>query len=454
MINSMFNLKDKRIAVFGLGVSGLSALRFLNLLGAQIIVINEGEPSSWAKNPGALEFVDISNCFGENDQRLALAMENIELVILSPGIPRDHRILSLVNKKNLPIWGELELAYRYLEDKKALSPIIGITGTNGKTTTTTFLGEMIKEDKKSAFIGGNIGIPFCDYAWDIYHGKPLVDFIVLELSSFQLESIDHFHVNIALFLNLYQNHGERYSSIEDYGRSKFNITNKFTESDILIYPENFSFIKNWAVNELGKKIGIDTDHPQINFDLSKFKLPGIHNLVNLNFIIKTAQAINLSSDAIQRCIDTFAGVHHRIEFVDGVKGLKMKAYNDAKSTNWDATLTAVKAMEDLKGPLFLIIGGKKRGHGDSIAPYLEFLRGRVHFVYLIGEMACEIEEEVRGVLDFKNVATLEETVKDLRINYKDVEGVLLFSPGFPSFDQFKNYVHRGEHFMKLLTTLS
>lgn len=449
----MFNLKNKRIAVYGMGVSGLSALRFVKSLEGEIIAINGGEVSSWAKAPGVLDYVSKDQCFSENDPSLPAKLNSVDIVILSPGIPRDHKLLKPLTEKNIPIWGEIELAYRYLEAKNALSPIIGITGTNGKTTTTTFLGEMIETDNKSVFVGGNIGVPFCDYAFDIFSGKPKSDFILLELSSFQLESIDHFHVNIAIILNLYQNHGERYESIEDYGRSKFFITNKFTSNDVLIYPEDFAIIKNWAITMPGKKIAINTVKPEIAMDTKNFKLPGIHNLVNLAFILKTAETINLSKTAIQKSIDTFRGVHHRIEYVDGVVGLpKFKAFNDAKSTNWDATLTAVKAMEDYKLPIHLIIGGKKRGHGDSILPHIEFLKSRVHAFYLIGEMAAEIEGEIKDLVPYKNTGTLEETLKLMRGNFSGAEGVLLFSPGFPSFDQFQNYAQRGEHFVKLLTT--
>lgn len=449
----MFNLKNKRIAVYGMGVSGLSALRFVKSLEGEIIAINGGEVASWAKSPGVLDHVSKDQCFSENDVNLPAKLNSVDIVILSPGIPRDHHLLKPLLEKNIPIWGEIELAYRYLEANNSLSPLIGITGTNGKTTTTTFLGEMIEGDNKSVFVGGNIGVPFCDYSFDIFSKKEKADFILLELSSFQLESIDHFHVNIAIILNLYQNHGERYEHIEDYGKSKFNITNKFTKDDVLIYPEDFAIIKNWAEKETGKKIAINTAKPSISMDTKLFKLPGIHNLVNLAFIIKAAETIGLTKEAIQKSINTFKGVHHRIEYVDGVKGLpKFKAFNDAKSTNWDATMTAVKAMEDFKLPIHLIIGGKKRGHGDSILPHIDFLKAHVNTFYLIGEMAAEIEGEIKGLVEYKNTGTLEETLKILREKFGDASGVLLFSPGFPSFDQFQNYAQRGEHFVKLLTT--
>ncbi len=454
----MFNLKNKKIAVFGMGVSGLSALRFVDALDGDSIAINSGEVNTWSKTPSLLDFVKISDCFSENDPLLNDVLNTIDLVILSPGISRDHKILKPLLAKNIPVWGEIELAYRYLyaDAEKKLSPIIGITGTNGKTTTTTFLGEMIVEAGRSVFVGGNIGVPFCNYAFDVLKNKKHCDFILLELSSFQLESIDHFKVNIGMILNLFQNHGERYASFEDYGRAKFHLSNRMSESDVLIYPEEYPLIKAWAENITScKKIVLRTTHPEIKYNTSEFKLPGIHNKVNLTFVIAAAETIGLSREAIQRSINTFGGVHHRIEYVSGVQNLTgYKVFNDAKSTNWDATTTAVTAMLDFNLPIILILGGKKRGHGDSILPFLDFLKVNVVKIYLIGEMADEIETEINGIIDYKKTVTLEATIHDLRLNYatsKYKEVVLLFSPAFPSFDQFNNYAHRGEHFIKLLT---
>ena len=456
----MFNLKNKRIAIYGMGVSGLSALRLIKSLDGEAIAINGGLVDSWAKldenGEGVLKYLPKDSCFTENDSRLKTELENVDFVILSPGIPRDHEVLKPVIDKKIPIWGEIELAYRYLEATQNLSPMIGITGTNGKTTTTTFLGEMIEADNRSVFVGGNIGVPFCDYCYDIWQGKGKKDFILLELSSFQLESIDHFHLNVAMILNLFQNHGERYKTIEEYGRSKFYITNRFTNEDLLIYPEDFPLIKAWAEKEQGKKISLDTRRASVNYAIEKFKLPGVHNLVNLMFIVKVAEAIGLKKESIQHSINTFKGVHHRIEYVSDVKGFsKFRVYNDAKSTNWDATLTAIKAMEDFKKPIHLIIGGKKRGHGDSIIPYLKEIKSQVFKLYLIGEMAQEMSAELSHVddnckVDFLVTNTLLETIKAVKVGYGLDEGILLFSPAFPSFDQFNNYAHRGDMFVKLV----
>jgi UDP-N-acetylmuramoylalanine--D-glutamate ligase len=414
----MFDLKNKNIVVLGLGVSGKSALRLLQLLGLVALGRNTNDPD------------------------IDLVMEKAELVILSPGIPRGQ-----IKKKGIEIWGEIELAYRYLESVNALVPLIGITGTNGKTTTTTFLGEMLETAGKKVFVGGNIGTPFCELAIEVLQAKlNPYDYILLELSSFQLESIERFHLNIALILNLYQNHGERYQTIEEYGLSKFFITKNMTDKDLLIYPLNFPLIAEWGSTQTARKVIIDIESFDIGYDLSRFKLPGIHNKINLLFVLKVAAELRLDPEAVQSSIDRFSGVHHRIEFVEGVSDFS--AFNDAKSTNWDATITAVNAMEKKEKKLYLIIGGKKRGHGDSILPVLPVFLKNVDRIYLIGEMSDEIETEIKAKIEYKKLITLDATIKDIR--REQFDGVVLFSPGFPSFDQYLNYEKRGEDFVFLV----
>lgn len=448
----MLNLKNKKIAVWGLGVSGLSALRLIKALDGDAFVINCGEVASWLKPSGALNFLAQNKCFSESSPGLSLILESIDLIILSPGIPRNHKLLKSLLEKGIPVWGEIELAFRYLKEMKALSPLIGITGTNGKTTTTTLLSEMLIADQKKVFTGGNIGIPFCDYAYEIFLGGNKKDYILLELSSFQLESIEEFHANIALILNLYQNHGERYQSLEEYGESKFLITKNFTNEDTLIYSEDFSLIAEWAKKQKGKKISFTTNSFEINYQLENFKLPGIHNLANLFFAVKVAEEIKLTPDAIQKTIDSFRGVPNRIEFISSTGELShFLIYNDAKSTNWDATLTAVKAMESFNLPIHLILGGKKRGSGDSIRPYLEYLKKHVESFYLIGEAADDIYLELKNErCDVKITRTLKETIDFLKGKKKNKKEIILFSPAFPSFDQFKDYADRGEKFIKIL----
>lgn len=451
-------LLNKKIGLFGLGVSGLSAFKLLNALNVfnetnPLIIINSGPKEIWGK-----DFLKNKNIICvEEENALTEMIDQLELVILSPGIPRDHFLLKNLMEKKIPIWGEIELAYQYLEQQNALSPIIGITGTNGKTTVTTFLGELISL-KYSTFVGGNIGVPFCDYALSIFGGQKKVDYIILELSSFQLESTERFHLNIGLMLNIFQSHGERYAKVEDYLNSKILIAKNMNEAGLLIYPaENkieFADIDKKFTKYNTRKIKIDLENPKTTFDLKLFKLPGIHNLMNLCFVVEVAKELKIPSEIIQKSINSFKGVKHRIQFIES-KNREFKNiifFNDAKSTNWDATLTAISAMKNYELPLYLILGGKLRGTGDSIIPFKKIILENVTKVYLIGESMNSIVEEA-DCSQFVKSQTLDASFKNFIKECQNKNAILLFSPAFPSFDQFKNYGERGEAFIKLINEL-
>lgn len=450
----MFNLKDKKIAVFGLGVSGISALKLLRALGGEGFAINSGDPNLWGPKNKVDEVIPLNNCFDQGDTNLFHKIKEVDFLILSPGIPREHEICQFFLKNKKDVIGEIEFAYIVLKNLGSLSPIIGITGTNGKTTTTTFLGEVLTGCGRDVFVGGNIGIPFCDYALDVFKGRKKADDILLELSSFQLESVFEFKADIAIILNLYQNHGERYDNIEDYGHSKSLITNNFGENEYFIYSDQSEYVKKFAQTLKCKVIELSNEKPHFDIDIKNFKLPGIHNLVNLSFVIEVCRLLKLDMNKVSKAIGEFHGVHHRIEFVENHLGLAgIRVFNDAKSTNWDATITAVKAMNDFSEDVYLILGGKKRGHGDSVKPFFDELNKKVKFFYLIGEMSSEIEAEFKELkLDesrFFKAQTLEKVIAHMRsLHLKN--GILLFSPAFPSFDQFDNYAQRGEKFIEFL----
>ncbi len=439
-----FEYRGLKVAVFGLGVSGISAIKLLVELGADVSVFNRGSSSEYYQREKLQGLVDIKNCYSDNIVNSDVIAQN-QLVILSPGIPREHELLNVAHQKNIPIWAEIELGYEFCD-----KPIIAITGTNGKTTTTTLIGELIEKSGKKVFVGGNIGTPFCEYA----RNQKDVDVVLLELSSFQLESIVNFRPNIALFLNLFQNHGERYNSISDYGYAKTRIALNMKTEDTLIYASNFQFVDQWAKNLTCKTIAIDIDNLPVLFDRKKLKIPGIHNVINATFALLSIQGLALDSNKVIQALYEFRGVHHRIEFIENSLGFI--AYDDAKSTNWDATLTALKAVVREDKNLKLILGGKKRGNGDSIMPYLQEIRNSVNEILLIGEMGKEIEQELVQLnvetVPFRYLEKVETIVSIL--SAEKFTGTLLFSPAFPSFDQFKNYEERGMCFQRSLTNRS
>lgn len=434
----------KKVLVFGLGVSGMGALRLLDSKASELYAINQGDPKTWDEFDEVSKICGAKNCISQDDAGASKVTESADYIILSPGIPREHKLLSNVTA---PIWSEIELAFQFCN-----KPIIAVTGTNGKTTTVSFLDHLFKSLGKKVFTGGNIGVAFCDYV----RKQEEVDYILLELSSFQLESTFSFKPQVSVVLNVFPNHGERYSKNEDYAKAKFNITNKMDSNGTLIFDSGNNDIQKWAEGFVGKKIAIDTSkteaieaHVRGMFNLDNFKLPGIHNKINLDFCLEVLNALNLlegNGDKVQMGIDSFAGVSHRIEYVPCEEGFS--AYNDAKSTNWDATITAINSMSEFDKDLVLILGGKLRGHNDQPPKKAEELfKKKVKKVLLIGESAELLEKTLSDWLPCFNKGTIEEAVRELK--EESFHGIVLLSPGFPSFDQYPNYIKRGEAFKNL-----
>lgn len=438
------NLNGKKIVVFGLGVSGMGALRFLKDKEVALWAINQGEPSSWADFTEVSAITGSANCLSQDDPKAKSFCLEADLIVLSPGIPREHKVLKGCKA---PIWSEIELASHFSK-----APIIAVTGTNGKTTVVSFLDHLLKTLGKKVFTGGNIGVAFCDH---IRSGEE-VDYILLELSSFQLESTFDFKPDVAVLLNVFPNHGERYEKNSDYAKAKFNINKMMGPSETLIFDSGNETVLKWGNQFTGKKVGIDTNipssiekHIRSMFSLDEFKLPGMHNKINLDFCLEVLNSLNLlegQKEAVQKGIDSFTGVSHRIEYVPCNESFEV--YNDAKSTNWDATMTAISSMDDFEKDLVLILGGKLRGHNDEPPLKAErFFREKVKKVLLIGESAPLLEEKLKKWVPCLNIGTLEKCAAELKDN--NFKGIVLLSPGFPSFDQYKNYVERGNAFKKL-----
>ena len=427
--------KNRKCVVFGMGNSGVSAFRLLHALGGEVYAISQGEVDSW---PCFEQLMSLTSrnylvCQDEVNQSL---IEGVEFVVISPGIPRDLPIFKFF--QGIPVISEIELGVRALDLDGPT--YIGVTGTNGKTTTVSFLGEMIKDLNKEVFVGGNIGIPLCDYAYQrLFQKRASVDYILLELSSFQLEASPSFHPKVSGILNVTPNHGERYLSENDYKQAKFNLFNNVTKTDTVIL--NAKLKTNFSS---GAKIVYVEENSEFNYpySLENFKLVGEHNLFNLKFCLEVLKGLDLMLPEVQRTIDHFSGVAHRLQYVESEDAFTL--YNDAKSTNWEATITALKAFEGQRG-LYLILGGKKRGRGDSISPYIETISNYVEKIMLIGETENDLGLELEGYIPYEKCGNLNTVF--LRLRADEFKGTVLFSPAFPSFDQFKNYMERGESFI-------
>ena len=418
-----------KIAIFGLARSGLSALRLARKLNLEAFVVNRGPVETWFKDTQGL--IERENCYAEADAEKIFC--SVDQIVLSPGIPREHKVLAKALTKNIPLISEIEFAYSHFSH----IPVIAITGTNGKTTTTTMISEALTKLGKRVFCGGNIGIPYCDIAFE----ETTPEFAVIEVSSFQLESIQAFHPKVALILNVFPNHSERYHEVVDYAVAKNNIFKNMNEIDTLILgKENpyLDLVKTVAGRKYFSLYELTSIENELDF--SRAYLKGDHNKANFLACKLALEALNLYSvNFFQKFIEDFKGVEHRLEFVGDFRGLKV--YNDAKSTNALATQTAIKAFEN---PIYLILGGKLRNESDRLLPDLLPYKDKIKKIFLIGDVTERLAKELGVDFDVEKGFDLKTVLK--RAREEKLVGDLVFSPAHPSFDQFTSYVNRGECF--------
>ena len=436
----------KKVAVVGMGKSGIASVRLLAQLGADVVAINSGNVDSWKSS---LSGIKVSSLISQEDPSVKEILSSVSFVVLSPGISREIDILSDLHKKKKSIISEIELAYRAL--KNDLSKIISVTGTNGKTTTVTLIDLIARGASVSTFLGGNIGTPFADYAYEVLTKKRAkADLIILELSSFQLESMETFKSDVAAILNITPGHGERYDRVVDYARAKFHIADRLKGDDKLFVGELSGFESELRTNCFIEKLETPKSAGEISVNLmGNFNLIGEHNISNLNFAVKLLEDVNIKWQEGLSALKNFNGVQYRLQKRESRKGLLV--YNDAKSTNWQATFTALKAFSfsypDID--IDLILGGKLRGHDDQMKEKAIFIKSLVSKVYFYGESGKNLFNEVGTKINCEYFEKLDDVVKAISKNQK-ARGVL-FSPAFPSFDQYGNYLKRGEHFDKLTT---
>ena len=366
----------------------------------------------------------------------------MDLIILSPGISKKMDIFDGVD---CPIWCEIELAYKFAD-----APILGVTGTNGKTTVVSFLAECAKYDLTGEyFVGGNIGVPFCDYIYERMNGdREQAQGIILELSSFQLNLIEEFQCDVAGLLNLTFSHGERYHSIKDYGLDKYEIFKNMQNGGVAYYPKELPvqipyLIRNGHQVDFNIKDMVEELSSII--DVSKLKIFGDHNIINTYFVYVLWDAFTGNLNAFKGACESFHGVEYRLQLVKHEADRYF--FNDAKSTNWDSTLTALKGVEKL-GTVDLIIGGQLRGEGDNQLTRLSEYKDKIKKIYFFGESGKVLVNECHEI-DCEYFDTLDDI---FRTEAKFQGSVVLFSPAFPSFDQYLNYIKRGEHFTKLALT--
>jgi len=441
-------LENKKVLVVGAGKSGISSARFLKARGAVVTVNDIKRETELKDEVKELNQLGIRYVLGEHPKELFLEQD---LIVVSPGVPHRNEPFTTAREKGIEVIGELELAFRFIS-----TPIIAITGTNGKTTTTTLIGEILKDAGVSVFVGGNIGTPLIDYAED--DSKTLV---VLEVSSFQLETIKHFHPFGGVILNITPDHLDRYESMQDYAETKmrlfehqesfdFAVLNADDEWIMRYKPSILSEINMFSTKKRLKKgcylndKGIKILHPTLKepevISFEDIRLKGVHNMENVMASVLTALELGVSIDNIKTTLKKFTGLKHRLEFVDEIEGVSF--YDDSKGTNVGAV---EKALESFNTPVVLILGGKEKGAGYS---FLENqVRRIVKTIVAIGEAKERIYADLSHIKDVIKADSLEDAVRKAYSVAEKGDSVLL-SPACSSFDMFSGYAERGEKFVE------
>jgi UDP-N-acetylmuramoylalanine--D-glutamate ligase len=450
----MIDVKNKRVLVVGLGKSGLAAAHFLKGRGARVTVSDARPATLIAELSDLLD----QGFMVEAGSHGLLTFRRQDLIVVSPGVPMSTPVLTQVRAMGAHIIGELELGVEFLQGQ-----VVGITGSNGKTTTTTLLGEILKAAGKPTLVGGNIGLPV----------TALVDestpesWSVIEVSSFQLETVETFRPRIAVVLNITPDHLDRHGSFATYAATKARITEFQTAEDFLVLNGEDKQTQMvaaktkaqiyWFSGRRPIKQGAFVHGESIFFvpregakaepvmPVAEISLAGAHNVENVLAAVCVARLAGAESETIRGAVRAFKAVEHRLEFVREVAGVRY--YNDSKATNVDATM---KAMEAFAGGIHLILGGKDKDSDYRVMAAL--VRERVKTVITIGSAAEKIARQLDGVVKIEAAETLARAVAFAHETAVAGDTVLL-APACSSFDQFENYEQRGRVFKELVAAL-
>ena len=447
---SVMEYKNKKVLVIGLARSGMAAIKVLKKLGADIYLSERKELSD--EDRTYLQSIDVTIY----DQDMSVFEKDYDLVIKNPGVPPVSPIVKRLKQRNIPIITEIELAY----DVSKPQHYVAITGTNGKTTTTTIVYELLKKAfKEKAHVGGNIGTPLCELVLEHDLMEEEGHYISLEISNHQLVDIDRFRPEIATIINLTPDHLETMGSLDAYYKSKTEIYRNMKDDDIFIYNSDDEVMEEYAKKYPVRcrietfslerqdtyaylKDGFIWVNDEKVLPLEKIHLVGKHNIQNVMISIMAAKALDISNEDIIETIDQFKGVEHRIEFVRELNGIKY--YNDSKGTNTDATITALKAFDK---NVILLVGGYEKGLDMSeMRKYLAPVKKIIGYGVAGKRIASDL------VSDPIIVTTLNEAVAEA--NKIAVSGdVVLLSPTTSSFDQYSGYEERGRHFKEIVNNL-
>lgn len=442
-------LGDKKVLIVGLARTGIACARFLVNQGAKVLVSDIRSKMDLQEEIAALKGLPIHYLLSGEERRW---LEEVDLVVPSPGVPAGNPLLQEAGGRGIEIVSEIELAYRFLG-----CPIIAITGTNGKSTTTTLAGEILKANGTAVFVGGNIGAPLIgfvggDWKWG-----------VVEISSFQLEWIKEFRPRVAVLLNLTEDHLDRYPDFAAYGRAKERVLENQTAADIAVLNrddrlvwamrrERSARIISFGFSEVDEGVFAQSDEiiwrhasREERFRLRSMKIQGVHNIENMMAAIAVAKALSVPAPIIQRTLERFPGLEHRLEFVREKGGVHY--YNDSKGTNVGAV---VKSLASFPQPVILLAGGVDKGGDYGVLR--ESVQKRVKRLVLFGAAKEVIAKALGAVTETVLVDDLKAAVRDAHQHARPGDVVLL-SPACSSFDMFRDYAERGRVFKSLVQAL-
>jgi UDP-N-acetylmuramoylalanine--D-glutamate ligase len=445
-------LKNKRVLVVGLARTGVAAAVFCAARGATVTATESRTEKEIGEEAVKLRAAGVRLELGGHQAKTFLEQD---LIIPSPGVPADEPLLQAARAKSIAIWSEIELAYRFLRGR-----LVGITGSNGKTTTTSLVDHILKAAGFSTVLAGNIGTPLIGRVEATRDDTVTV----VELSSFQLELIETFRPNIGVFLNLTPDHLDRHHTMEAYGAAKARLFENQTEGDAAILnaddpatrpyapsrPRVYWFSRKQRVAQgaylRGEEIMFRRDgEEEMVLRREDIPLAGAHNLENVLAAVAAARLAGADAAAIAKGVRSFAGVEHRLEFVAEISGVCY--YNDSKATNVDATL---KALDAFPGRILVILGGKDKGSDYTVLQ--KPLREKAILALLIGAAANKIEQQIAGSVAIERAGTIERAV-ELATHAAQPGDIVLLAPACASFDQFQNYEHRGRVFKQLVRQL-
>ncbi len=436
----------------GLARTGAACCRFLAGQGAAVVATDMRDEAALADVLAELGGSGIRFALGHHDKADFI---EADMIVVSPGVPMDHPMLLQAKDAGREIISEIELASRFID-----APLVAITGTNGKTTTTTLCGELFRANGFETYVGGNIGEPLVE----LLESKAEIERVVVEISSFQMEWTNSFRPKVAALLNISEDHLDRYASYQDYIDAKLRIFENQTTEDFAVLNMDdplvwqysqalkariFPFSRNYELDEgvFFKEDVIIYRHDGVEalFPTAGFRLKGVHNLENIMAALAAALLLGCCPEESFVCVRDFGALHHRMEFVREIR--EVSYYEDSKATNVGSVVKALESFENIT----LIAGGKDKG--GSYAPLAPLVKERVRHLILIGEAAARMGEELGELTDTRKAASMEDAVR-LAAELTDPGGTVLMSPACSSFDMFRDYEERAERYIAAVNGLT